>query len=146
MKKRVLSVGLLLLALTACGGGSGGSSDPTTTAAKGSGTATTAATTAGADKTTDSSGGGKGDDKNPVDGTAFCAFLATMAPRLKSDGSAPGAKADFAIELANWIGEHPDQKPRTAADLDAASQKTCPKSRATAVAAMGATSFEDALG
>lgn len=86
------------------------------------------------------------DKGNPVDGTAFCAFLATMAPRLAADGSAPGAEADFAIELANWIGEHPAQKPRTAKDLDDASQQTCPKSRTTVVTAMGASSFDEALG
>lgn len=82
---------------------------------------------------------------NPVDGEAFCAFLKQTAPQLKAAGSAPGAEASFAIELANWIGEHPEQKPRTADDLDAASQESCPDTRTEVVATMGATSFADAL-
>jgi hypothetical protein len=136
--KRTASVALLLV-LTVCGCGSHGSdsdSDPS------SAPATTTAATGGA-TTTDA---GSSDDKNPVNGPQFCAFLGKLEPRLKSDGSAAGAEADFAIELANWIGEHPGQKPRTAADLDSASQQSCPKTRTAALADLHAGSFDAALG
>jgi len=136
--KRTASVALLLV-LTVCGCGSHGSdSDSHPSSAP----ATTTAATGGA-TTTDA---GSSDDKNPVNGPQFCAFLGKLEPRLKSDGSAAGAKADFAIELANWIGEHPGQKPRTAADLDSASQQSCPKTRTAALADLHAGSFDAALG
>lgn len=35
------------------------------------------------------------------------------------------ALADLALELASWLDTHAAQKPRTAADLDEASQSTC---------------------
>lgn len=141
--KYTVPVAALTLLLTACGSGSDSkSAGPTATGSSTASTSTSAATatTSGGKAATSAAA-----DGNPVDGVAFCAFLAGIAPRLKTDGAAAGAKADFAIELANWIGNHPTQKPRTAADLDDASQKTCPKTRASAVASMGATSFDDAL-
>lgn len=119
----------VLLVLTACGGGSGGSdnaSKPPT------GASTTAAKA-------------DGGAKNPLNGEDFCAFLTKKLPRLKTDGSTAGALADLAIELATWIGDHPEQKPRTSADLDDASQKTCPDVRKQVVATLGTTSFVDAL-
>jgi len=128
--KRIAFVASLLV-LSACGSGSGTS--PSTGGTSAGGTSAAAATHAAAA------------DANPIDGAAFCAFLTKLAPRLTQDGSAPGATADFAIEFANWIDDHPTQKPRTASDLDDASQKTCAKTRTTAVTAMGATSFSDAL-
>ena len=135
--KRMASVALLLL-LTVCGCGSGGSGKPTP------GSPSTSASGAAAPSTTatddDASGGG-----NPVDGPTFCAFLTTEEPRLKSTGSAAGAEATFAIDLATWIGDHPKQKPRTSKDLDDASQKSCPKTRTAAVKDLGASSFADVL-
>jgi hypothetical protein len=83
---------------------------------------------------------------NPVDGAAFCEFLARMEPRLKAVGTPVGAEADLTIELATWIGDHSAQKPRTASDLDDASQGTCPKTRTNVLASLGADSFSDALG
>ena len=124
--KRIAFVASLLF-LSACGSG------PSTGGTSAGGTSTAVATHAAAA------------DANPIDGVAFCAFLTQLAPRLKQDGSAPGATADFAIEFASWLDDHPTQKPRTASDLDDASQKTCAQTRTTAVTAMGATSFSDAL-
>ncbi|MEO8267977.1 MAG: hypothetical protein ABI706_20935 [Ilumatobacteraceae bacterium] len=82
---------------------------------------------------------------NPLDGAAFCAFLEQDVPALQAAGSAAGALAQFAGDFGAWLDEHPDQKPRTAADLDAASSPTCPDVQAQAVSAMGAASFNDAL-
>lgn len=148
--KGVATVGLLLL-LAACGSGSGGSGSGSD-----SGSPKAAATDSSKAGTTDSSkptakdtstmDAGGSDDANPVDGPTFCAFLAKEESRVKGSGAPAGAEAFFAIDLATWIGEHPDQKPRTGADLDDASQKSCPKSRAIITTAMGATSFADALG
>ncbi|WP_327287445.1 hypothetical protein [Streptomyces sp. NBC_01198] len=136
--KRTASVALLLL-LTVCGcGPSKSASDQAPSSAP---AATTAATVAATTADT-----GASDGKNPVDGPQFCAFLGKLEPRLKSDGSAAGAEADLAVELANWIGEHPGQKPRTAADLDSASQQSCPKTRTAALADLHAGSFDEALG
>jgi hypothetical protein len=127
--KHVAPIAVLLLALTACGGGA--TSD--TNGSSPAGSPATSATEAGSA------------DGNPVDGPEFCAFLTREAPRLKAVGSAVGAKAAFAIELATWIGEHPAQKPRTATDLDDASQQSCPDTRKAVVASLGATDFDDAL-
>lgn len=138
--KRIATVTLLLLLTTACGSSSGGSGSGS------SGPTTAGTSSTGAPATTTPADAGGSDGDNPVDGTTFCAFLAKEEPKLKGAGAAAGAKAFFAIDLANWIGEHPDQKPRTAADLDNASRKTCPKSRSAVVAAMGAASFDEALG
>jgi hypothetical protein len=80
---------------------------------------------------------------NPVNGEAFCAFLATMAPKLKGDGSAEGAFADLTIELASWIEAHPEQKPRTAEDLDDASSAACPQTRTAALMSLDAKSFTE---
>nr|WP_223187759.1 hypothetical protein [Streptomyces sp. CBMA29] len=126
--------------LAACGGGSGGSKPSPTGSARASGSAPAASVSASASAT-----GGSG-GANPVDGPTFCAFLAKEGPRIKDSGAPAGAKAFFAIDLANWIEQHPDQKPRTAADLDAAALGSCPKYRATVTSAMGATSFTEALG
>jgi hypothetical protein len=145
--KRRASIALLLL-LTVCGCGSNGSgSDAGHSSAPGTTTAATGGASSGA-ATTDSKAPETkaSDDKNPLDGAQFCAFLTQEEPKLKSAGSQPGAEAEFAIDLASWIDEHPDQKPRTAADLDSASQQSCPKVRTAAVADLGASSFEDSLG
>ncbi|WNI14555.1 hypothetical protein [Actinacidiphila sp. ITFR-21] len=86
------------------------------------------------------------DDADPVDGASFCAFLTEEAPKLKAAGSTAGAEAELAIDLAGWIEEHPERKPRTGADLDAASEPTCPKVRASVVASVGAGSFQESPG
>lgn len=132
--KYVPACALMLLVLTACGGGK------SPHAANSSVTSSPPVSSPTASATHASAAAG-----NPVDSAAFCAFLAKMAPRLKSDGSSAGAEADFAIEFASWIEDQP-QKPRTASDLDDASQQTCPQARTDVVAAMGANSFSDALG
>ncbi|WP_330172125.1 hypothetical protein OG875_00145 [Streptomyces sp. NBC_01498] len=121
---------VLLLLLTACGNGA--TSDDAGPSGKPPG-GTSAAEAPAA-------------EGNPVDGEAFCAFLEATAPRLKAVGAPAGAKADFAVEPANWIGEHPEQGPRTAQDLDDVSQTSCPETRAEVVASMGATGFTEALG
>ncbi|MYS24088.1 hypothetical protein GA0115240_16064 [Streptomyces sp. DvalAA-14] len=140
--RRTASIALLLvLALCGCGSGGSGSGGGHSSAPGTAAGATTAATGAAG-----TSGAQTADDGNPVDGAQFCAFLGKLEPRLKGDGSAAGAEADFAVELANWIGEHPEQKPRTAADLDDASRQSCPKVRTAAVADLGASSFQDSLG
>lgn len=143
--KRVACCAVLLLPLllTACGGSSDDGDLSTKPLGTSSAAKTPAEETPAAKRTTAEAPAAEG---NPVDGEAFCAFLKQTAPQLKAAGSAPGAKASFAIELANWIGEHPEQKPRTADDLDAASQESCPDTRTEVVATMGATSFADTLG
>jgi len=83
---------------------------------------------------------------NPLDGAALCAFLEQDLPALKSAGSAPGALAQFAGDFGVWLDGHPAQKPRTASDLDSASEATCPAVRSQVVAALGADSFIHALG
>ncbi|MFJ5609534.1 hypothetical protein ACIQCJ_09125 [Streptomyces sp. NPDC093221] len=138
----VAVAGALLLA--ACGGGSGGSRPSATGSGKATGSASAASPSASASASASASGGSGG--ANPVDGPTFCAFLAKEGPRIKDSGAPAGAKAFFAIDLANWIEQHPDQKPRTAADLDAAALGSCPKYRATVTSAMGAASFTEALG
>ncbi|MFJ2634857.1 hypothetical protein ACIO6U_23350 [Streptomyces sp. NPDC087422] len=136
----VAVAGALLLA--ACGGGSGGSRPSATGSGKATGSASAASPSASASASATGGSGGA----NPVDGPTFCAFLAKEGPRIKDSGAPAGAKAFFAIDLANWIEQHPDQKPRTAADLDAAALGSCPKYRATVTSAMGAASFTEALG
>lgn len=84
-------------------------------------------------------------DGNPVDGAAFCAFLATMVPKLKGDGSAAGALADLTLGLSSWIEAHPEQKPRTAEDLDAAST-SCSQTRGAVLASLQTASFAQAFG
>ncbi|MEO7369366.1 MAG: hypothetical protein ABIZ69_00795 [Ilumatobacteraceae bacterium] len=83
---------------------------------------------------------------NPLDGAAFCAFLQQDLPALKSAGSAAGALAQFAGDFGVWLDGHQSQKPRTADDLDAASEPVCPDVRSQAVAALGTDSFVAALG
>ncbi|MDX3071174.1 hypothetical protein ACIP98_13290 [Streptomyces sp. NPDC088354] len=85
-------------------------------------------------------------DGNPVDSAAFCAFLKDVEPDVKSVGSKVGAQAQLTIALAEWAEKHPDQQPRSAADLDDAAQRGCRALRASLVAATGHSSFEEALG
>jgi hypothetical protein len=65
---------------------------------------------------------------------------------VKSAGSDVGAPAALTIDPAAWIEKHPDQQPRTAADFDDASQRTCPKVRESIVAATGQDSLGEAVG
>ncbi|MFD3457417.1 hypothetical protein ACFWVC_35235 [Streptomyces sp. NPDC058691] len=135
--KYAVSAALLLLLVTGCGGsGASGAAD---------------APSSGASRTGDGapdSGVSKAPQKdgNPVDSAAFCAFLKDVEPDVKGVGSDVGAQAQLAIALAGWVGEHPDQKPRTGSDLDDAAQQGCPELRETIVAATGSGSFQEALG
>lgn len=158
---RRVVIGVLALLIAGCGGGgdgsaSGGPSAGSTTStpsisagsippppSTGAGTMPAVpSTTAGSAAPGGASTAGSG----PVDARAFCAFLKEDASKLASAGSAPGALAQLAGDLAGWIKEHPEQKPRTAADLDAASQANCPELRAQVVAFLGGTSFADTIG
>jgi hypothetical protein len=126
---------LLLTACAACGSSSSGG----TPTAGGAASASTQAPSAAAAAEPAAA------DGNPVDGAAFCALLAKVAPKLKGDGSAAGALADLTVELSNWIEAHPEQKPRTAADLDAAST-SCSPTRSAVLASLGTASFAKAFG
>jgi hypothetical protein len=132
---RSCAVLLLLTSIAACGSSPSGGTPASSVSSSSS--ASAPATT---------SPGPVAADGNPVNGAAFCAFLKTVEPRLAGDGSATGAFADLSIELANWIGEHPAQKPRTGGDLDAASSASCPQTRAAILAVLGATSFAAKFG
>src|SRR6476469_7924997 len=130
---------VVCVALCACGG-SAAKSAPTLTAA------TKAATTQPEQRTTSSVSPSAAAAGNPVNGPDFCAFLTAMEPRLTKDGSAVGALADLAIEFASWLDTHAAQKPRTAADLDEASQASCPAIRTVVLSVLEKDSFADALG
>jgi hypothetical protein len=130
--KRVACCALLLV-LTACGS----DASPDT-----AGSSTKPSSQVSSSAPTSQDAGAEG---NPVDGATFCEFLARVEPKLKAVGSPVGAEAALAVELATWVGDHPAQKPRTASDLDDASQGTCPKSRTNVLASLGAASFSDAL-
>lgn len=127
--------GALALLLTACGaaGNTQAVDSPgTTSSASVSASAATTATAAG----------------SLLNPQAFCSFLISAERRMKTDGSIPGPSsvADFGLQLANWIDTHRDQKPRTAADLDVASERTCPKPRAEILQLLKAPTFDAALG
>ena len=83
---------------------------------------------------------------NPLNGPEFCAFLTNLEPRLAGDGSTAGALADLTTEFASWLDTHSAQKPRTAADLDEASQSACPAVRTKVLSTLGADSFKQAFG
>jgi hypothetical protein len=137
MNLKVVALLAPLLVLCACGG-SAAKSIATSTAV------TKAATTQpGQSVTASASAAAAG---NPVNGADFCAFLTTMQPRMTADGSAVGALADLAIEFASWLDTHAAQKPRTAADLDEASQSSCPAIRTAVLNVLEKDSFASALG
>jgi len=136
MNLKVVALTTPLLVLCACGG-SAADSDATSTAA------TKAATTQPVQSATSASAVAAG---NPVKGADFCAFLTTMEPRMTKDGSAAGALADLAIEFSSWLDTHAAQKPRTAADLDEASQASCPTIRTVVLKVLEKDSFASALG
>ncbi|MBI4944168.1 MAG: hypothetical protein HY830_25790 [Actinobacteria bacterium] len=80
-----------------------------------------------------------------MDAEDFCAFLAEDAPKISAAGSPEGALAQLAGDLAFWIESHPEQKPRTAADLDEVAAATCPGTATTVLGALSAESFMDAF-
>ena len=131
MKSRLVVLVAALLLLSGC------SSAPV------SGPASSAATQTATGRATP--GGSSATTGNPVNGSDFCAFLSALQPRLSADGSTAGALADLSIEFASWLDTHAAQKPRTAADLDDASQSTCPEVRTTVLVALGADSFTKAF-
>jgi len=137
MNLKVVALMTPLLVLCACGG-SAAKSDVTSTAA------TNAATTQPVLSATSSASAAAAG--NPVKGADFCAFLTTMEPRMTKDGSAVGALADLAIEFSSWLDTHAAQKPRTAADLDEASQASCPAIRTVVLKVLEKDSFASALG
>ena len=143
--RRVLASAALLI-IVGCGSDAVSTTPVATTPATVSPAGTTAVSVVSADTPVATNPSATAADVNPLDGAAFCAFLEQDMPALRAAGSAAGAMAQFAGDFAAWLDEHPDQKPRTAVDLDAASSPTCPDVQAQAVAAMGAASFSDALG
>jgi len=145
--KRVLASAVVLI-VAGCGG-SAGKVAVTTVATVSSpvsaaGSTPVSVTTAGTSPITNPATAAT--SGNPLDGAAFCAFLEQDLPALKSAGSAPGALAQFAGDFGVWLDGHPAQKPRTASDLDSASDATCPAVRSQVVDALGADSFIQALG
>jgi membrane-bound lytic murein transglycosylase B len=136
MNLKVVALVVPLLVLCACGGSA--AKTVATSAA-----ATKAPSTQPDQSATSAPAAAAG---NPVNGADFCAFLTTMQPRMAKDGSAAGALADLAIEFASWLDTHPTQKPRTAADLDEASQSSCPAVRTAVLRVLGKDSFASALG
>lgn len=139
----VLVCGLILAGCgsgTKAGSASSGSASAPSSAAQATAAAPTSAAPSSTATATKAAAG------NPVVPADFCTFLGVEAPRIKADGSTAGAEADFAIDLANWIDAHPPEKPRTAADLDDASQGTCADLRSQVVASIGSSSFAGALG
>lgn len=131
---------LALAALCAgCGASSGGGSTAagaTTSAAAPSSASPPATSTAAPEP---AAGG------NPLDAADFCAFLSEDAPKISAAGSPEGALAQLSGDLAFWIEAHPEQKPRTAADLDEAAAAACPDVAKTVLTALGAESFMDAF-
>ncbi|MGA5699781.1 hypothetical protein [Peterkaempfera bronchialis] len=130
----------LLLLLTACGGDKGSG------AAGASAAAASPSAAAPATESAPAAESAPPVDANPVDGKAFCAFLTEEEPKLKSIGSPVGAQAALTVDLAGWVEKHPEQKPRTASDLDDASQQSCPELRSSIVAAAGYSSFQKTFG
>jgi hypothetical protein len=145
--RRVLASAVLLI-LVGCGGSTakvatttvGTSSSPPSPV----GSTPPSVTTAQASATTNPTPAGA--DENPLDGAALCAFLEQDLPKLKSAGSAAGALSFFAGDFGVWLDDHPTQKPRTASDLDSASEGACPALRSQVVAALGGDSFQQVLG
>jgi hypothetical protein len=143
MISRVTALVAPLLVLCACGG-SGAKSGSTISA----GTVSAGdrpASTVTARSTTPPTAASPVAGGNPVNGADFCAFLTAQEPRLAADGSPVGALADLSIEFASWLDTHAAQKPRTAADLDEASQSTCPAMRTKVLTTLGKDSFSSAL-
>jgi hypothetical protein len=132
MPVRLVATCALLLVLAGCGGGPVGT-QLSPVPAPPPGTAADAGRDAGATP------------GNPVDAADLCPFLQESLPVLQGVGSPVGALAQFAGRLATWVQEHPDQNPRTAADLDEAAQAGCPAVHAEVVAALGADSFAEAM-
>ena len=125
------------LVLSACGG-SAATSAPTPFATTLAGTTQASQSAAPSSSVAVASG-------NPVNGPDFCALLTSLEPRLSTDGSTAGALADLTIEFASWLDTHTAQKPRTAADLDEASQSSCPAMRTKVLSALGTDSFKKAF-
>ena len=148
--KRVLVTAILLI-IAGCGGSDSKVAVTTVTAAttvsspvSAAGSTPVPVTPAGTSPITTPVAAATAD--NPLDGAAFCAFLEQDLPALQSAGSAPGALAQFAGDFGAWLDTHAAQKPRTAADLDSASEPTCPAVRSQVVTALGTDSFIKALG
>jgi hypothetical protein len=140
MRRALLCAVLLLLA--GCGGGADDSAagEPSEPSTASSSTAESTAAESSAAPTEPA------DDENPVRAKDLCAFLSKDLTRLQAVGSPIGALAQFAVGFAGWVEEHPEQKPRTAADLDEAAQGSCPAVRTSVLTTLGADSFVDALG
>ncbi len=138
MNSRIMMLVTPLLVVSACGGSTSKSAPtpPGTTR-----TAPTQTSQSAAPSTSVAGASG-----NPVNGPAFCAFLTNLEPRLSSDGSTAGAVADLSIEFASWLDSHAAQKPRTAADLDEASQSSCPAVRTKVLSTLGTDTFTKAFG
>ena len=131
-----VAYGAVLLLLSACGGGgspsAGGSSAPASSA-PGEATSPTRpshAVPAG----------------NPLDGRAFCAYIAGVPAKMQAAGSTGGALTELTNGVVGWTELHPEQKPRTAADLDEATRTNCPDTRTQALSYLHADSFAAAFG
>jgi hypothetical protein len=138
MIPRVTALVAPLLVLCACGGSTAKSGSTVSASARASTTLTNQSTTRVTAVPPVAAG-------NPVNGADFCAFLTGLEPRLSADGSPVGALADLAIEFASWLDTHAAEKPRTAADLDEASQSSCPTMRTKVLTTLGKDSFSSAL-
>jgi hypothetical protein len=139
MIRRVTALAAPLLLLCACGGSPAKSGTTVSASLRASTTLTNQSTTRVTAVPPVAAG-------NPVNGPDFCAFLTAQEPRLAADGSPVGALADLAIEFASWLDTHAAEKPRTAADLDEATQASCPTVRTKVLATLGKDSFSSALG
>lgn len=138
--RRLLSAILLPLflagSLAACGGGGKTESTGDKAAAGASATPTASAT-----EVADS----PAETKAP-DGKGLCGFLKSENPKMKAIGTPVGALAHLAIELATWVGNHPDQKPDDSMAMDESTKRDCPDVRNAALKILDAKTFQEALG
>ncbi len=140
---RRLAACAAVLVLTACGGASSGGSPAGSSTPK---TAVSSSATSATSATSETSAtpAPAAAEANPVDAKDLCAFLAKEGPELESVGSPVGALARFAGDFASWVEKHPDQKPRTSADLDDAAS-SCADARDRVTAALGSSTFAAVL-
>jgi hypothetical protein len=146
-----LAAGAVALAAlcTACGGSSSGGGSPADAAASSSAASSSAASSSAASSSVAPSSAtpapAAAAGGNPLDAEDFCAFLAEDAPKISAAGSPEGALAQLAGDLAFWIESHPEQKPRTAEDLDEVAATACPDVAKTVLTALETESFVDAF-
>lgn len=132
---------ILALALATCLTGCGGSSAAVSSTAAATGADGQGGSASPASAVTSAGGSAAAAAPDAAVATSLCAFLKSEEPRLTGAGSAAGALATFAIDLANWVEQDPSHKLADSRALDTLTTATCPAVRSAVVKSLGGDSF-----